>query len=56
LLSQCKADIDRYLLFGVDDNKAIVGIENAKKKKTSADIQDSLKKSNFNKIPKVNLE
>lgn len=55
-LANAKADTDRYLLFGIDDNKNIVGIENDKNKKTSAGIQDLLKKSNFNRIPKVNLE
>ena len=55
-LANAKTDKDRYLLFGIDDNKTIVGIENDKNKKNSAGIQDLLKNSNFNRIPKVRLD
>jgi len=55
-LVNAKADGDRYLVFGVTNDKNIVGIENDKNKKKSADIQDLLKQSNFNKIPEVRLD
>ena len=55
-LANAKTDKDRYLLFGVSDNKKIIGIENDKNKKTSSNIQDLLKNSYFNRIPVVNLD
>ena len=55
-LSNVAVDKDRYLVFGVANNKTIVGIENDTNRKTSADIQNLLKNSNFNKIPKVRLD
>lgn len=55
-LANAKIDKDRYLVFGVSDNKEIIGIENDKNKKTSSDIQDLLKNSYFNRIPVVNLD
>jgi hypothetical protein len=54
-LVNAKADGDRYLVFGVANDKNIVGIENDENKKKSADIQDLLKCSNFNRIPEVSL-
>jgi hypothetical protein len=54
-LVNAKADGDRYLVFGVTNDKNIVGIEKDKNKKKSADIQDLLKHSNFNRIPEVSL-
>jgi hypothetical protein len=54
-LVNAKTDRDRYLVFGVADDKKIVGIENDGNKKKSADIQDLLKQSNFNKIPEIRL-
>jgi hypothetical protein len=55
-LANAETDKDKYLVFGIANNKTIVGIENDNNRKTSADIQDLLKKSNFNRIPKINLE
>jgi len=50
-------DGDRFLVFGIKDSpKKIVGIENDLKRKTSANIQDLLRQSNFNRIPTVRLE
>jgi hypothetical protein len=54
-LVNAKADGDRYLVFGVANDKNIVGIENDENKKKSAEIQDLLKQSNFNRIPEVRL-
>ena len=54
-LVNAKTDGDRYLVFGVADDKKIVGIENDENKKKSAEIQDLLKQSNFNRIPEVSL-
>ena len=55
-LVNAKADGDRYLVFGVADDKKIVGIEKDENKKKSADIQDLLKQSNFNRIPEARLD
>ena len=46
-LANAKADGDRYLVFGVANNKNIVGIENDKNKKESAEIQDLLNPTAF---------
>ncbi|MCG2790708.1 MAG: ATP-binding protein [Actinomycetia bacterium] len=54
-LMNANADRDRYLVFGVADDKTIIGIENDKNKKKSADIQDLLRQSNFNRIPQITL-
>lgn len=55
-LANAQTDQDRYLVFGITDNKTITGIENDKNKKESSDIQDLLKKSNFNRLPDIRLE
>lgn len=50
-------DGDRFLVFGVrNKSKEIVGVENDPNRKTSADIQDLLFHSRFNRIPTVKLE
>jgi predicted HTH transcriptional regulator len=47
---------DRYLVFGVADDKTIVGVQNDPKRKTNANIQDLLRQSHFNRIPTVRLK
>lgn len=54
-LANSHTDSDRYLVFGVKDDKTVCGIEDDPNKKTNADIQDLLRQSNFNKIPIVDL-
>lgn len=46
---------DRYLIFGIKDDKTICGIENDSNKKNNADIQDFLRQSSLNKIPTTKL-
>jgi hypothetical protein len=55
-LSNSYHEGDRYLVFGIDDSKKIIGVENDPKRKTSANIQDLLRQSNFNRIPTIRLE
>ena len=55
-LSNSIVEKDRYLVFGITDNKTIAGIENDSNRKESSNIQDLLKKSNFNRIPDIKLE
>ncbi|MBD1920986.1 ATP-binding protein [Microcoleus sp. FACHB-831] len=47
---------DRYLVFGVADDKTIVGVQSDSKRKENADIQDFLSQSNFNRIPTISLQ
>lgn len=54
-LANSYSDKDRYLVFGVADDKSIVGIEADPDRKTNAEIQDLLRASNFNRIPTVTL-
>jgi Putative DNA-binding domain len=54
-LSNSYAETDRYLVFGVADDKTVVGIETDPYRKTNAQIQDLLSASHFNRIPTVNL-
>lgn len=54
-LSNSYHDKDRYLIFGVRNNKTIAGIEKDPNRKTSADIQDILRQSNLNRLPTVSL-
>ncbi|PKA06383.1 ATP-binding protein [Leptospira harrisiae] len=48
-LANAPGEVDRYLIYGVSDGKIIKGIQN--KHKTQADISDSIRSSNFNRIP-----
>jgi hypothetical protein len=46
---------NRFLLFGVANDKTIYGIENDPNKKTNANIQDFLRQVHLNKLPQVEL-
>ncbi|PJZ64056.1 hypothetical protein CH371_20140 [Leptospira wolffii] len=48
-LSNAPGETDRYLIFGVSDDKTIKGIQNPHK--TQADISNILRSSNLNRIP-----
>lgn len=50
------AESDRYLVFGVSDDKTMYGVECDPNRKTNADLQDLLRQSNFNRIPNVHLD
>lgn len=54
-LSNAETDNDRYLVFGVSDEKAIVGICSNTNRKTQAQVLDLIKNSNFNTIPTIYL-
>ncbi|MBD1944238.1 ATP-binding protein [Coleofasciculus sp. FACHB-712] len=47
---------DRYLVFGVADDKTIVGVQSDSNRKNNAGIQDLLRQSNFNRIPTIRLQ
>lgn len=55
-LANSVVDSDRYLVFGVDDNKNICGVETDPKRKNLADIINMLRSSRLNKIPRVSLK
>lgn len=55
-LANAYAQDDRYLVFGVANDKTIVGIEGDPNAKDNAMIQDLLRGSKFNRLPTVKLE
>jgi hypothetical protein len=55
-LANANAQGDRYLVFGVSDDRTIHGIQNDPNPKDNAMIQDLLRASKFNRIPTVRLE
>jgi len=55
-LANSYTDSDRYLVFGVADDKSIVGIETDPLRKTNANIQDFLRQAHLNRIPTMILE
>lgn len=54
-LSNALYDGDRFIVFGVSNDKTIYGVENDANKKTNADIHDFLRQIHLNKIPEVEL-
>lgn len=55
-LANAYSDKDRYLCFGIKDDKSICGIEADPNRKNNAEIQDLLRQSNFNRIPTVTIK
>ncbi|MCO5113400.1 MAG: ATP-binding protein [Bdellovibrionaceae bacterium] len=55
-LANSITDSDRYLVFGVQDNKNICGIETDNKRKSIANIITILRSARLNKIPKISLK
>jgi Putative DNA-binding domain len=47
---------DKYLVFGIEDDKTVVGVQSDPNRKNNAGIQDLFRQSNFNRIPTVNLQ
>lgn len=47
---------DKYLIFGVEDDKTVVGVQSDPMRKKNANIQDLFRQSNFNRIPTVNIQ
>ena len=55
-LANAYIEEDRYLVFGVTDDKNIVGVQSDPNRKNNANIQDLIRQKNFNRIPTINLE
>lgn len=55
-LANSYVEEDRYLVFGVADDKAVIGVQSDPNRKNSAGIQDLLRQSNFNRIPTIRLQ
>lgn len=54
-LSNSIVDSDRYLVFGVEDNKNVCGVESDTKRKTQANLVDILRSARLNRMPKFTL-
>lgn len=54
-LANSYTDNNKYLVFGIEDNKTVRGVESDPNRKRNAEIQDLLRQSNFNRIPTVTL-
>lgn len=55
-LANAYIEADRYLVFGVADDKNVLGVQADCNRKKNADIQDLLRQSNCNRIPTVMLQ
>lgn len=54
-LSNALHNGDRFIVFGVANNKTVFGVENDSNKKTNGDIYDFLRQMHFNRIPQAEL-
>lgn len=54
-LANSESPKNRLLIFGVSDDKSVVGVENCEKRKKQSHILDLIKNSPFNHLPIVNL-
>src|SRR5207237_10051938 len=54
-LSNSPCEGDRFIVFGVANDKIIHGVENDPNKKTNADLHDFLRQVHLNKIQQVEL-
>ena len=55
-LANSYVESDKYLVFGIADDKTIRGVNEDSNRKTNANVQDLLRQSNFNRVPTVNLK
>jgi hypothetical protein len=55
-LANAYTEEDRYLVFGVTDDKNIIGVQSDPNRKTNANLQDFIRQKNFNRIPTINLK
>ena len=55
-LANAYIEEDRYLVFGITDDKKTIGVQSDSNRKTNANIQDLVRKANFNRIPTIKLE
>src|SRR5262249_815249 len=54
-LSNAFYKVDRIIVFGVENNKNVYGVENDPHKKTNANLHDFLRQVHLNKIPQMEL-
>ena len=54
-LCNSNSESDRYLVFGVKDDRSICGVENDINTKSNANIQDFLKNVHLNRLPVTSL-
>lgn len=54
-LANAEANGRRFLVFGVSDDREIVGVENCQNRKNQAAIIDTLRNAHFNHLPTVRL-
>ncbi|MGB5634608.1 MAG: ATP-binding protein [Waterburya sp.] len=55
-LANAYIEEDRYLVFGITDDKKTIGVQSDSNRKTNANIQDIVRQANFNRIPTIKLE
>lgn len=55
-LANAYTEEDRYLVFGVTDDKNLIGVQSDINRKTNAKIQDFIRQANFNRIPTIKIE
>ena len=58
ILCLCNAysESHRYLLFGINDDGSVAGVESDSNRKTNAGFQDLIRQAKFNRLPTVSLE
>lgn len=54
-LANARVESDRFLVFGITNDRTVVGVESDGNRRRSADIQDLLRSSRLNRIPIVTL-
>ena len=54
-LANAWTESDRYLVFGVADDRTIIGVESDGNRKTGANIQDLLRASRLNRLPTASM-
>lgn len=55
-LANAFADTDRYLIFGVANDRTVAGVAADANRKTNANLQDFLRQANINRIPTCVIE
>lgn len=54
-LMNAYADSNRFLVFGVDDSRNVVGVQKDLNRKNNAEVHDLLRQSNFNRFPTLDV-
>jgi hypothetical protein len=55
-LANAYSEGDRYLVFGISDDRKLVGVATDDKRRTNASVQDLLRNANLNRIPTCRLD